>query len=104
MLRHSFPYKAFEEIAKRIYIDVAMKDFTIAGRRQTTSRVAVLSGLTRKEVSRVRAAAYGAERVDVAQYKPTARVINGWNSDAEFCYPNGVPRVLKVGGEAGFTG
>ena len=104
LLRHSFPYKAFEEIAKRIYVDVAMKDFTIAGRRQTTSRVAVLSGLSRKEVSRVRAAPYGAAGADVARYKPTARVINGWNSDAEFCYPNGVPRVLQLGGDASFTG
>ena len=104
LLRHSYPFKGLEEVAKRVYIDVAMKDFPIAGRRQTTSRVAVLSGLTRKEVGRVCAAPTGGQVVDMARYRPITRVLDGWARDADFCDASGAPRVLELGGDTGFAG
>jgi len=53
LLRHSVSFGAFEDMAKRVYVDVALKDFGISGKKPTTSRIAVLSGLTRKEVQRL---------------------------------------------------
>ena len=53
LLRHSVSFSAFADMAKRVYVDVALKDFSLPGKKPTTSRVAVLSGLTRKEVHRI---------------------------------------------------
>ena len=53
LLRHSVSFAAFGEIARRVYVDVALKDFAIPGRKPSASRVAVLTGLTRKEVQRL---------------------------------------------------
>jgi hypothetical protein len=46
-------FKAFLDIAKHAYVEVAATEFGIPGKKQSTSRIALLSGLTRKEVQRL---------------------------------------------------
>ena len=53
LLRQGISYAEFSEIAKAVYVEVALKDFKVAGRKATRTRVAVMTGLTRKEVKRV---------------------------------------------------
>ena len=53
LLRHHVPFGAFEEMAKRVYIEVALNDFGIPGKKPSISRASILSGLTRKEVQRL---------------------------------------------------
>ena len=54
LLRGGISYKTFADLVKWVYVDVAMKEFGIAGRKQSISRVSVITGLSRKEVLRVR--------------------------------------------------
>ena len=54
LLRNGVSYSTFADYAKWVYVDVASKEFGIRGRKQSTSRVSVLTGLSRKEVMRVR--------------------------------------------------
>jgi hypothetical protein len=56
LLRHGLAYDEFAELARRAFVDVAERDFAIAGRKQTTSRISVITGLNRKEVARLQAA------------------------------------------------
>ena len=102
LLRHGVSFGAFEEMAKRAYVDVALKDFGIPGKRPTASRVAVLSGLTRKEVHRLLAEPAG-EAEGVEGYNRAARVLTGWARDADFLGRNGKPRVLDAEGDASFA-
>src|ERR1043165_7253455 len=53
LLRHQMSFGAFEELAKRAYVDVALNDFGIPGKKPSISRASILSGLTRKEVQRL---------------------------------------------------
>ncbi|MGD8262400.1 MAG: DUF6502 family protein, partial [Desulfobacterales bacterium] len=46
LLRNGVSYGTFSDLAKWIYIDVASKEFGIKGRKQSTSRVAVITGLS----------------------------------------------------------
>ncbi|MEP6876672.1 MAG: DUF6502 family protein [Burkholderiales bacterium] len=41
LLRHSLPFSAFEELAKRAYLDVAMNDFAIPGKKPSISRASI---------------------------------------------------------------
>jgi Family of unknown function (DUF6502) len=103
LLRHSVSFGAFEAMAKRVYVDVALNDFGIRGKKPTASRIAVLSGLTRKEVQRLLAEDADAD-VDVAdRYNRAARVLTGWARDADFRDDQGAPRVLDAEGEHGFA-
>ncbi len=107
LLRHAVSFRAFEDIAKRAYVDVAFREFGIPGKKASTSRVAVLSGLTRKEVQQLLAPASDAPGEDDAheladRYNRAARVVTGWARDADFQH-EGQPRLLEMEGEAGFA-
>ena len=54
MLRAGITWKEFSELAKQSYIEVAGNDYGIAGRQTNASRVALMTGLSRREVKRVR--------------------------------------------------
>ncbi|HEY9148836.1 MAG TPA: DUF6502 family protein, partial [Gammaproteobacteria bacterium] len=53
LLRNGVSYGAFADWVKWVFVDVADKEFALPGRKQTVSRVSVITGLSRKEVSRV---------------------------------------------------
>ena len=106
LLRSGVSFGAFEELAKRIYVDVALNDFSIPGKKPSISRASILSGLTRKEVQRLvalsaQAAATGDEVGD--RYNRAARVLTGWVRDHDFHDADGRPRPLEVEGAAGFA-
>jgi len=103
LLRHSVSFRAFEEMAKRAYVDVAYKDFAIPGKKPTASRVAVLSGLTRKELQHLRDTPAD-DDADVAdRYNRAARVLTGWARDADFLDREGRPRALEPDGDGSFA-
>lgn len=103
LLRNSVSFGAFENIAKRVYVDVALNDFAIPGKKPTTSRIAILSGLTRKEVQHLLAEPRedGAKVSD--RYNRAAKVLTGWARDADFLDLKGKPRALKVDGDDSFA-
>jgi hypothetical protein len=104
LLRSGIPYGLFADVAKQVYVEIADGEFAIPGRKQTVSRVAVITGLSRKEISRVK----GLADMDAAEiadrYNRAARVISGWLRDARFVDENGEPVWLPMAGEgASFT-
>lgn len=105
LLRHSMSYSAFEELARRAYVEVAMKDFAIKGKKPSISRASILSGLTRKEVRRLlELPAPSAERPGAGErYNRAARVITGWVRDSEFVGADGEPKPLPIAGARGFA-
>jgi hypothetical protein len=103
LLRQSMSFGAFEEIAKKVYIDVAMQDFAIEGKKPSISRAAILSGLTRKEVQRLLYVHRHAETESGERYNRAARVITGWVRDPDFSADDGSPRALPFDGDAGFA-
>jgi hypothetical protein len=103
LLRHSMSFTTFEQIAKGVYVDVAMKDFAIEGKTPSMSRAAILSGLTRKEVARLVAQPPLDAPEFSARYNRAARVLTGWLRDTDFCEADGSPRWLQDDGPGGFA-
>src|SRR5215203_6173693 len=103
MLRHSVSFSAFVEMAKRVYVDVAMKEFSLPGRKPTASRVAVLSGLTRKEVHRILTEPLLDASEGLERYNRATRVLTGWARDADFLDVRGRPLALKADGKTSFS-
>jgi len=108
LLRNHMSFKAFVDIAKHTYVEVAADEFGIPGKKTSVSRVALLSGLTRKEVQRL----LDAPAVDDAEagerYNRAARVVAGWVRDPEFSDAEGNPKILTLqegaaGGRASFA-
>jgi len=82
----------FAEAAKEVYVEIALRDFE-TNTRINKSRVAILTGLTRKEVKNVidRALASGQQE---KMYSRPERVLAGWYSDPNYTGPYGIPLEL----------
>ena len=91
-------FKAFLDIAKHAYVEVAATEFRIPGKKQSTSRIALLSGLTRKEVQRLLDAPAANDEDSEAgeRYNRAARVVAGWVRDTDFSDADGNPKVLSL--------
>jgi len=94
LLRHHVSFGAFEDLAKRAYIDVVISDFGIPGKKPSISRASILSGLTRKEVQRLMSEPAESAAVDREQYNRAARVLTAWTRDPEFVDARGEPQAL----------
>jgi hypothetical protein len=79
----------FSEAAKDVYVEVAIRHFDKAA-KVNQSKVAILTGLTRKEVKNVIDRAIRSDPQD-RNYSRPARVLAGWHSDPRFLGPYGVP-------------
>ncbi len=99
LIRNGMPHGAFADIAKRVYVRVAEDEERIAGRKQTTSRMSVLTGLTRKEISRLRKLPAEVDVDTTARHHRAARVITGWIRDERFLDGQGEPRPLAIDGD-----
>lgn len=99
LLRNGVSYGAFADLARWVYVDVADKEFRVSGRKQSVSRISVLTGLTRKEVARLQAIETPDDAAEVQQYNRAARVISGWVRDPRFMDKSGEPAELPFEGE-----
>jgi len=82
----------FAEAAKEVYVEIALRDFETDD-RLNKSRVAILTGLTRKEVKNVidRALESGQQE---KMYSRPERVLAGWYGDPNYTGPYGIPLEL----------
>ncbi len=100
LLRNGISFSQFAEMAKRVYVEVATEEFTIPGKRQTTSRVATITGLTRKEVQRTNNTAESeGESERLARYNRAARVITAWATQQDYLDAAGEPLILSLNGQ-----
>jgi hypothetical protein len=102
LMRFEISHGEFSELAKQAYIEVAHNDFAIASRKTTTSRVAVLTGLSRKEVVRVtKLLEENALPLDKVPANRASRVVSGWLRDENYCDADDQPKALPLRGESG---
>jgi hypothetical protein len=103
LLRHSFPYSAFEAIAKRVYAESAMADFPLPGRKPSVSRAAILTGLTRKDVHALLQEPWAGIDAGSTHYNRASRVLTAWVREHPFHGPDGEPGPLAMDGADGFA-
>jgi hypothetical protein len=85
-------YPQFEQLAKRAFIEEALGEPDLRGRTTNTSRVAVRTGLSRKEVAKVRQEILTSTlNVQTFQIGRPARALQLWHSEREFLNEKGNP-------------
>ena len=102
MLRKGVAFSELMQVVKQTYVDMSEQHLIQSEGKATTSRIAIVTGLTRKDVALLRKTPFTPESVST-KYNRSIRVINGWLEDKEFCTPAGYPEVLPInGGESSF--
>jgi len=97
LLRSGIGYREFAKICKVAFVKVATEDYGIRGRPTNISRVAVMTGLTRKEVKKVR----DSDIADISQLyftSPPSEVLNQWHTDSEYLTDDSRPKVIPYEG------
>lgn len=92
-------WKEIAEVAKATYVEVASAEFGIRGRPTNASRVAILTGFTRKEVARLRDLLASDDSQVIEKMNHATRVLSGWYTDPEFVSEQGAPLALIPDGK-----
>jgi len=99
LLRFGVTYRQFDAVAKRAFVREALAATDIRGRGANTSRVAAMTGLSRKDVKRLREILAEPTSpwsgTDTDQWGPPARVLHAWHVDEQFLDEQGMPRRLR---------
>lgn len=91
LLRNSVSFAEFSEIAKDVYVEVAASDFRLPDKNMTQGRIAILTGLTRKEVNRLITQKGKQQRDYASNLNRVTRILGGWHTDPQFTGPYGLP-------------
>ena len=98
LLQHGIPFDVLSAVARQVYVHVAAEEFILPGKKQTTSRISILTGLTRKEVRRIMTTTEVEDQKATDRYNRAARVLAGWLRDKDFHDKAGAPAALPVEG------
>ena len=98
LLQSGISYKEFSGVCKEEYVRIASESYGLRGRPTNASRIAAMTGLTRKEVKSVREASSVVgriEKMDNGGFNAPTVVLHYWHSDRDFLDSSGKPRELK---------
>jgi len=96
LLRHGVTHAEFADWAKKVYVTEAKRNFGVNEKPPTVSRIAIVTGINRKEVKRLQELPVE-QTQDSTKRNRAARVITGWLQDTEYHDESGQPRALDYG-------
>ncbi len=96
LIRHGMSYRAFSDVARNVFVDVAEEEFSLPGRKPSHSRTAVLTGINRKDIAKLKDRPHPLSEHSPSSPNPAARVITAWMNDARFHDEDGNPKPLQV--------
>lgn len=106
MLARGMHYPAIAEMLKSLFVEIADKEFKLDSKRQTDSRVSLLSGVHRKDVKRLRRGIPYAGKSSEVRISLDAQIIAAWNATPAYVDEEGIPKPLarfaQDGGEQSY--
>lgn len=98
LLRNGIACGSFEEMARKAYVDEAFAQAQRNNSKATVSSVSAETGLSRKEVKRLKEIETSDSKNTEQKYNRAIRVISGWLNDPQYVHAEGNPRALSVDG------
>ena len=95
LIKYGVSFPALSRIVKEVYLEVAEQDFALPFKRQTDSRLALLTGLRRREVALLRRSVGVAESPTEVEDTVVTHVIGRWLAGPPYASPEGLPRQLR---------
>lgn len=98
LLRSGVGYREFSEISKAAFVNIATDSYGVRGRPTNVSRVAAMTGLSRKEVKRLQGKHSEGRQTQVDKNIPPIMVLGEWQSNKQYVNKDGSPRTLNFDG------
>lgn len=94
LLRFGVGYRDFAEACKIAFVEAASDEFGVRGRPTNISRIALMTGLSRKEVRSVKDSQSRGDRVKTLLTHFPAEVLRRWFTTERYCDSTGLPKPL----------
>ncbi len=101
LVRNGVSYGEFSELLKSVFVDSAQDVLQLPDSRQSVSRIAITTGLTRLEVSRLLTQTDEDAEALLGRLSRVGRLLTGWHQDSDFTGPYGIPYEVQFEGPIG---
>jgi len=97
LMQWGIGHREFSEVAKTAFVQVATEQYGLRGRPTNVSRVSVITGISRKEVAKVRSS-HADFSAQLIKGTPAGEVLHRWHTDPRFLDAQGKPMLLNFDG------
>lgn len=91
LVRNGVSFGEFSEVIKSVFVDAARDVLQLEVSKQSVSRLAITTGLSRLEVSRLVSQSDEDAEALAGRLSRVGRLLTGWHQDSEFTGPYGIP-------------
>ena len=95
LLKHGVTYAELSEVVKTVFVSIAAQEFRVPGKKMSKARIAIVTGLTRKEVQRLTASDQEERFKLRTNLSRIGRVLAGWHTDPDYTGPYGMPLEVR---------
>jgi len=95
MIALGLTFPTYNQMVKRLFLEVAEQEFALPFKRQTDSRLALVTGISRKEISQLRRRRHSAAGLPEVEESVVTHVIGRWMAGPPYATPDGIPRRLR---------
>ncbi len=92
LIDYGVPYQTFDGIVREVYLDVAEEEFRLPYKRQTDSRLSLMTGLNRKEIANLRERKSSRDEATPVEDTTLTHVIGRWMAGPPYATPDGHAR------------
>jgi hypothetical protein len=103
LLQSGIGYSEFAAVAKLVFVQVATDDYMKRGRPANFSQVSAMTGISRKEVSRIRKREAGERWTPNMEASPVNTILHEWHFDRDFSDGAGTAKTLPFEGPLSFS-
>lgn len=101
LVRNGVSFGEFSEVLKSVFVESAQDVLQSPDSRQSVSRIAIATGLTRLEVSRLLTQTDEDAEALFGRLSRVGRLLTGWHQDSDFTGPYGIPYEVQFEGPPG---
>src|SRR5262245_43331795 len=101
LVRNGVAFGEFAELLKRVFVEAAQEIHKAQDSRQSISRIAITTGLSRDEVSRLINQSDEELEALAGRLSRVGRLLTGWHQDSEYTGPYGIPYEVSLDAPAG---
>jgi hypothetical protein len=103
LLQSGISYSEFASVAKSVFVEVATDDYKKRGRPANFSQVSAMTGISRKEVSRMRKGTSEERWTPNMEASPVNTILHEWHFDPDFSDGAGTAKPIPFEGPLSFS-
>jgi len=103
LLQSGTSYSEFVSVAKTVFVRVATDEYKKRGRPPNFSQVSAMTGISRKEVAKIRKRKPGMRWTPNMEASPVNTILQEWHFDPDFSDGAGTPKALALEGPLSFS-